>query len=390
MQRLSPVVVLVALAGCFPGLERDPSDNGASPPSAADENGGGVTDGGPGSEGGPGGCVDVASDAKNCGACGHDCLGAACNGGLCVPQALGSQSMRDPRAVVSAGGKVFYSALDDDNGVADYKGPVREIGADGTSGRTLEDASGVKSMFATSTHVVWRTWASPSGTVRGCALPGCSPITLATDTSWDNGVVVVGSKVFFASGFEIQSCGLGPGATPTTAVPNAAPRGLATDGTSLFWLNEYAANGGRGVRKCAPPSCSAPITIVPVAEGVDLGPTGSDATTTIAAGSGNVFWIQGAEIWTATTNGGAPHAFVPAAPYVRPAAIAMDATTVYWTAQHTIVEDGRVLACAITGCSKPRVLADKQYDPAGLTVDGTHVYWMTTEDAKGALWKVAK
>jgi hypothetical protein len=33
-------------------------------------------------------CSDTQSDAHNCGACGHDCLGVACSGGLCAPEAI--------------------------------------------------------------------------------------------------------------------------------------------------------------------------------------------------------------------------------------------------------------------------------------------------------------
>ena len=35
-----------------------------------------------------GSCIDVTSDSHNCGACGHDCLGGTCSGGLCQPVAV--------------------------------------------------------------------------------------------------------------------------------------------------------------------------------------------------------------------------------------------------------------------------------------------------------------
>src|SRR5262249_46285224 len=35
-----------------------------------------------------GACVDEQSDRKNCGACGHDCLGAVCASGKCQPVTL--------------------------------------------------------------------------------------------------------------------------------------------------------------------------------------------------------------------------------------------------------------------------------------------------------------
>jgi hypothetical protein len=33
-------------------------------------------------------CIDVSADPKNCGSCGHDCLGGTCTGGTCQPVAV--------------------------------------------------------------------------------------------------------------------------------------------------------------------------------------------------------------------------------------------------------------------------------------------------------------
>jgi hypothetical protein len=38
----------------------------------------------------PATCSDTQADTHNCGACGHDCLGAACSGGLCAPEMFGT------------------------------------------------------------------------------------------------------------------------------------------------------------------------------------------------------------------------------------------------------------------------------------------------------------
>ncbi|WP_394836814.1 hypothetical protein LVJ94_07885 [Pendulispora rubella] len=68
----------------------DPGDGGSSP----DVNDGSVVDGNvPGNA-----CrADLQKDAKNCGACGHDCLGASCAAGLCEPERLSVGGMDDPR-----------------------------------------------------------------------------------------------------------------------------------------------------------------------------------------------------------------------------------------------------------------------------------------------------
>jgi hypothetical protein len=47
-------------------------------------------------------CVDEQTDADNCGACGHGCLGGTCAGGICQPITLVSTSADGSRIVVDA------------------------------------------------------------------------------------------------------------------------------------------------------------------------------------------------------------------------------------------------------------------------------------------------
>ncbi len=53
-------------------------------------------------------CVDLKSSDKNCGACGHDCLGASCSAGVCAATPVG-----DPQAaayqLVSSGDDLFFT-----------------------------------------------------------------------------------------------------------------------------------------------------------------------------------------------------------------------------------------------------------------------------------------
>jgi Stigma-specific protein, Stig1 len=55
-----------------------------------------------------GACVQVDSDARHCGACGHDCLGAACNAGLCVPQEV-VDPIEDPIALAVDETHVYWT-----------------------------------------------------------------------------------------------------------------------------------------------------------------------------------------------------------------------------------------------------------------------------------------
>ena len=58
----------------------------------------------------------IASDPKNCGACGHDCLGGACTGGTCAPVQLGSSSDAPILEVVVDATRVLWAAVPDVSG----------------------------------------------------------------------------------------------------------------------------------------------------------------------------------------------------------------------------------------------------------------------------------
>jgi len=63
-------------------------------------------------------CADLSSDAKNCGTCGHDCLGGTCSSGICQPVMLATVTETRPSGYLYAdGGKVYavtmeWAALD--------------------------------------------------------------------------------------------------------------------------------------------------------------------------------------------------------------------------------------------------------------------------------------
>jgi hypothetical protein len=56
-------------------------------------------------------CVDPATDAKNCGYCGHDCLGGACSGGLCSPTTLVSGAGSSISAYLLDGSNIYATGM---------------------------------------------------------------------------------------------------------------------------------------------------------------------------------------------------------------------------------------------------------------------------------------
>jgi hypothetical protein len=53
-------------------------------------------------------CVRVDSDSRHCGACGHDCLGASCAAGMCLPEEV-VPSIEEPRGLAVDGEYVYWT-----------------------------------------------------------------------------------------------------------------------------------------------------------------------------------------------------------------------------------------------------------------------------------------
>jgi hypothetical protein len=143
----------------------------------------------------------------------------------------------------------------------------------------------------------------------------------ATNVYWTN----QGTAPGYADGSVMKCAIAGCGGTPTVlASGQTNPAGIAVDATSVYWTNQGTAakNYLDGtVAKCAIGGCAG-------------------NPTTLALGQGNPFGIT------------------------------VSATSVYWTNRG----DGRVMSCAVGGCSAPTLLATGQ-GPQGIVADATNLYW---------------
>jgi hypothetical protein len=68
-------------------------------------------------------CVDTTSDGKNCGACGHDCLGGACTAGQCQP--IGLAQYTGNLTTIFVGAQYVYATTDEG-----YIGRANKDGSD--------------------------------------------------------------------------------------------------------------------------------------------------------------------------------------------------------------------------------------------------------------------
>ena len=118
-----------ALIGCY-GTPRTtgPDVDGSAGTGLAGAGGSSGTGGNAGAQSMDGGpdsssCVDTTSDSKNCGACGHDCLGGTCSGGACQAVLI-ARYLGNP-VIIGVGADSVYLTTD-----IGYVGRARKDGSD--------------------------------------------------------------------------------------------------------------------------------------------------------------------------------------------------------------------------------------------------------------------
>ncbi len=112
-----------------------------------------------------GGCdADVMTSPTSCGACGHDCLGGACDGGVCEPVLVTTGT--GLQSLASDGTTLFLRDVG-----AVHACPVSGCADAGTILATTTDITPARRVRVTSTRVLWNEGVH----VYACAKTGCAP-----------------------------------------------------------------------------------------------------------------------------------------------------------------------------------------------------------------------
>jgi hypothetical protein len=209
----------------------------------------------------------------------------------------------------------------------------------GGSPTTLASGQHTPAGIATDgTNVYWTNGGSSSGSVVMCPVGGCGgvPTTLASSQSYPGGIAVEGTSVYWtesASGSGVAKCAIaGCGGSPTTLVSGTGSAvAIAVDTKNVYWTG--GGNTSVGVLSCAIGGCGGTATTL--SPGVSSNPTGG-----IASDGTSVYWLQEGTLAGNNTNGtvvecavggctGMPTTVVSgqSTPYY----LAVDATNVYWT-----------------------------------------------------------
>jgi hypothetical protein len=321
------------------------------------------------------GCSDLQSDAKNCGRCGHDCQGGQCSAATCQPFALAS-GQKVPLGIAVDSTSVYW---------VDYGGnTVMKVALNGGSPVTLDSplASSPFGIAADSTSVYWTNQGS---TVAKVGLDGSGATVIASGQLMPQGVVVASGEVFWTNATSpgaILKVSTSGGTISTLATGQNYPTSLAVDTSSVYWTN----HASPGALMTTPISGnSAAVTLA----------SGQSYPNAVAVDSTNVYWTnEGGGVVKLPVGGTVPATLASG---TIPYAIAIDTTSVYWTDLGNCLSppdsgacSGSIMAVPIAG-GAAKTLATVQNTAQAIAVDATSVYWTIASMSQyGTVMKVAK
>jgi hypothetical protein len=334
-------------------------------------------------------CGDTRTDPHNCGVCGNDCLGGACESSVCVPLASDvlATGQHNPAGVAVDETSVYWVNLgtyapSDAGKYVD--GQIMKCSKAGCNNDPTVLATGswngMAKVALDATSVYWFA----TGLVLKCPLDGCSgsPVVLWSGQDVLSDIVVAGGNVYFADltqsqilACPVDGCGASPDVAWTFADGGAAdeaPLGIAADATNLYFTTTAS-----DVYTCAVSACMAtgrllvtPNALIVAQIAVDT--TNVYFTEAVGLANGHVFAFNkaGDSMLTTLLDG-----------LNFPVGIATDGTDLYFTEQGAPVDGGalgtgRVARCAVMGCNNmATALAGYVTQPQGIALDDSNVYW---------------
>lgn len=302
-------------------------------------------------------CGDIQSDPRNCGACGHDCIGGACIAGACQPVVLAA-GLEEPGSMAIDDTNVYWTEY--------AAGQIVRIAKAG--GAPIIVASGLPSPGAiavSSGNIYWTDAAA--GTVSQLAVDGGSPVVLATGLLQPNALAVDASDVYFWTIGDHTIRHLAP--SPVVVASDLTVAAMVLDAASLYCATfdgsilKIPRQGGN-----AQTLASSPVTY-PGSGLTDYGAWGVAIDTANAYWTYRAYWssLDPAMVLSVPLDGGTPT--ILCAQCAGALAITADPSGIYWTE----IGPGNIETLRGGG---PAVLASAQRAPEAIATDGTNVYWL--------------
>jgi hypothetical protein len=270
------------------------------------------------------GCeIDVTTDPKSCGWCGHDCLGATCDDALCTPT-------------------------------------------------ILVPGDSAKVMAADATHLYYAEWGVLTLEIKKVAKDGTGVTVIATDSlseqDYIQTLLVDDTSVYWLTFEHISKADKVGGPITVLAPPGPSlsfKREMVADATNLYWTESYSAVAPAGVRS------------VPKAGGAFVEVTGDvNDPRRMGAGEGTLFFVDFddwnflAYVHSVPSRGGAVTIIGDVAS--QPTNLLSDGSHVYWGESGG--SGGTVVMVPVGGGPRTELYADTILAETML-MDATHLYW---------------
>jgi hypothetical protein len=299
-------------------------------------------------------CEASLIDPQNCGRCGHDCLGGACDAGECMPWTVVSEPATD---VVSDNVFVYWTLA-----ATGRVARCSRLGCPGGSA-LVNGATAASAIAVDNWNVYYTTHVADGGTLASCAKGGCDggPSVMAGGLAYPSRMVIDSNAIFFdVDDSDIFACSLpscGNGAS--ALVQTMTSTGLAEEWNILYWTE-----GKTSIWSCAKGNCQTTRKLV-IATLSGLGAVG--------AYGGTVFGVE--------TGANGRIVRCPNAPNCTPAVMAQNLDDpsdieVDWTGMYFILRgSGSLGYCPQGGCvGAPRILAGGIAGPNALAIDQDAIY----------------
>jgi hypothetical protein len=306
------------------------------------------------------GCDASMDDPRNCGRCLHDCIGGACEAGVCRPWTILDTPASD---IVSDNTRVYWA-------YASASGNVSSCARTGCQAETVLIANAPQpgKMAIDNNSVYYTTYIPDGGYLASCARGGCDggPTILSGEHTYPAWLVVDSNAVFYNVNngaileCTLPSCGDGGVSLTNTVVA----QGLAQEWNLIHWTEGYST-----LWSCQKGNCNASRKLIAA---------GLTSLRAVAGYGGLVYAVQSG------ANGRVLRC--PNAPNCAPQIIAQglddpDEIEADWTGFYFITHgsnpatNGALNYCPLNGCQgSPQVLIGGLSYVNALTLDQDAIY----------------